>query len=232
VFVHLDAPDGQTYASADERHPADIPTSHWPPSLYLRNPLTIALPPDLPLVRYTLTAGLYDPQTGARLPVTGCDGCPPTGVAGDTLPLAYVWLLPARPLDEEDIPYRLGYRLGDQITLLGYDLTTTDPVTLTLYWRTEAQVGDNYTVFIHALDADGEIIAQFDAPPLNGLYPSGTWLPGQIIADVHPITLPTAAGFLAVGLYDPISLARLPVTDRNGQPIPDNAIPLQVANGR
>jgi hypothetical protein len=232
VFVHLDAPDGQTYASADERHPADIPTSHWPPSLYLRQPLTIALPADLPPIRYTLAAGLYDPQTDARLPVTGCDGCPPTGVTRDTLPLAYVWLLPARPLGEGDIPNQLNYRLGDQITLLGYGLTATEPATLTLYWRAEAQVGGNYTVFIHALDADGEIVTQFDAPPLNGLYPSAAWLPGQIIADAHPIALPEAAQTLAVGLYDPTSLARLPVTDRNGRPMPDNAIPLQVTHGR
>jgi hypothetical protein len=232
VFVHLDAPDGQTYASADERHPADIPTSHWPPSLYVRNPLSIALPSDLPSIRYTLTAGLYDPQTDARLPVTGCDGCPPSEISGDTLPLAYVWLLPDRPLDEEDIPNRLDYRLGDQITLLGYDLTATQPATLTLYWRAEAQVSSNYTVFIHALGADGEIIDQFDTPPLNGLYPSGAWLPGQIVADVHPIILPEAAQTLAVGLYDPTSLARLPVTDRYGQPISDNTIRLQVANAR
>ncbi len=232
VFVHLDAPDRQTYASADERHPADIPTSHWPPSLYLRNPLTIALPSDLPPIRYTLTAGLYDPQTDVRLPVTGCDGCPPSEISGDTLPLAYVWLLPARPRDEEDIPNRLDYRLGDQITLLGYDLTATQPATLTLYWRAEAQVENNYTVFIHALGADGEIIDQFDAPPLNGLYPSDAWLPGQIITDVHPIALPEAAQTLAVGLYDPTSLTRLPVTDRNGQSLPDNTVRLQVANDR
>jgi hypothetical protein len=232
VFVHLDAPDGQTYASADERHPADIPTSHWPPSLYLRNPLSIALPSDLPSIRYTLTAGLYDPQTGARLPVTSCDSCPPTGTTRDTLPLAYVWLLPTRPLDEEDISNRLDYHFGDQITLLGYALSGTEPVTLTLYWRAEAQVENNYTVFIHVLGTDGEIIDQFDAPPLNGLYPSDAWLPGQTIADVHSITLPEAAQTLAVGLYDPTSLTRLPVTDRNGQPTPDNAIRLQVANGR
>ena len=28
---------------------------------------------------YTLTAGLYDPEDGARLPVTGCEGCPAGG---------------------------------------------------------------------------------------------------------------------------------------------------------
>ena len=240
VFVHLDGPDGQTVASADELNPEDIPTSHWPPALYLRNPLTLPLPADLPPIRYTLTAGLYDPQGSARLPLTGCDGCQAALENGDALPLAYVWLLPETPLEEQAIPERLDYRLGDTITLLGYGLTTTDPAALTLYWRTVApgQGGDvlqqgssalrPYTVFIHALDAGGEVVAQFDAPPLNGMYATDAWLPGQLIADTHAMTLPASIRTLAVGLYDPASLARLPVTDRDGQRLPDDAIRLPV----
>jgi hypothetical protein len=244
VFVHLDAPDGQTAASADELNPEDIPTSHWPASLYLRNPLTLPLPADLPPIRYKLTAGLYDPHSGARLPLTGCDGCQAALENGDTLPLAYVWLLPETPLEEQAIPQRLDYRLGDTITLLGYELTTTDPAALTLYWRTLApeqggvafREGSStlrpYTIFIHALDAGGEIVAQFDAPPLNGLYPTDAWLPSQLIADTHTMTLPASTRTLAVGLYDTASLARLPVTDRDGQRLPDDAIRLPVTGSR
>ena len=122
----------------------------------------------------------------------------------------------SRLLDEGAIPHRLDYRLGDKITLLGYELTETDPPLLTLYWRTDAPLEIDYTVFIHALTADGEIGAQFDAPPLNGLYPSTAWLPGQIIADSHAIRLPASVQFLSVGLYDSASLARLAVTDASG----------------
>jgi len=226
VFLHLDAPDGQTYATTDERHPENIPTSHWPPSLYLRNLLTLDLPPDAPPIRYTLTAGLYHPETGERLPVTGCAGCPPgRNLGSDAFPLAYVWLVPSTPLDEGSIPRPLDYRLGETITLRGYDLAEDD---LTLYWRTSAPPSTGYTIFLHALDSDGEIVAQFDGPPLGGLYPTDAWLPGQLIADTHPIALPESARTLAVGLYDPDTLARLPVTDEEGRPVPDNAIPIML----
>jgi hypothetical protein len=226
VFVHLDAPDGTTYASADELNPADIPTSRWPPSLYVRNPLTLALPADLPPIRYTLTAGLYDPDDGARLPVTGCEGCPAGGgpVAGDALPLAHVWVSSPNPPSEDDIPKRLDLRLGDDILLLGYELAGTDPAKLTLYWRAEGPVESGYTVFIHALDGEGETLAQFDAPPLGGLYPSDAWMPGQIIPDVHSLALPEAAQELAIGLYDPARQARLPVVDRDGERVYEDAV--------
>ena len=259
VFVHLDGLNGQTYASADELNPADIPTSAWPPALYLRNPLTIALPQGLPPIRYTLTTGLYDHHTGTRLPVTGCDGCDtalsgapggdaiPDSRAGsdevsiDALPLAHVWVLPARPMKESDIPHPLNHLLGDDVTLLGYQLEAppSEPATtgegdtqLTLYWRTKGPLAISYTVFIHALDADGTILAQFDAPPLDGLYPTDAWLPGQLIADVHPITLPPGTAYLAIGLYDPQSLTRLAIADADGKTLPDNTIHLRVTNDR
>lgn len=235
VFVHLDAPDGTTYASADELNPADIPTSRWPPSLYVRNPLTLALPPELPPIRYTLTAGLYDPDDGARLPVTGCEGCPVGGgrvtgghVDRDALPLGHVWVTSAAAPSEGDIPNRLDFRLGDHIVLLGYELTGTDPAELTLYWRAEGPVGSGFTVFIHALDGEGETLAQFDAPPLNGLYPSDAWMPGQVIPDVHSLALPRAARELAIGLYDPATLTRLPVVDGDGERVYEDAVRVEV----
>jgi hypothetical protein len=229
VFVHLDAPDGMTYASADELNPADIPTSHWPPSLYVRNPLSLVLPADLPPIRYALTVGLYDPESGARLPLTGCDGCSP---GTDVLPLAQVWVASPLDPDEADVPERLDLRLGDRITLLGYELVRGDPATLTLYWRAESPPETAYNVFIHALDTDGKLIAQFDAPPLGGLYPSYAWRPGQIIADAHPIALPASTQVLAIGLYDPISLDRLPLTGADGARQPDDAVRVQVTGNR
>jgi hypothetical protein len=93
-------------------------------------------------------------------------------------------------------------------------------------------VDSDYTVFIHALDADGQLIAQFDGPPMNGLYPTDAWLPGQIVADTHAVRLPRSVHSLAVGLYDAQSLTRLPVTDADGQALPNDAIILQIAGGK
>jgi hypothetical protein len=191
--------------------------------------MTLALPADLPPIRYTLMAGLYDPDSAARLPVTACDDC---SVSGDALPLAHVWISSPEAVAEPDIPRRIDFRLGDRITLLGYELTRTDPATLTLYWRAEAPIENGYTVFVHALDADGEIIAQFDSPPLDGLYTTDAWQSGQNIRDPHILTLPDSTQALAVGLYDPASLTRLPVSDASGERIPDDAIRIEVAGGK
>jgi hypothetical protein len=240
VFVHLDAPDGQTYAGADQLNPADIPTSHWPPALYVRNPLAVDLPPELPPIRYTLTAGLYDARTGARLSVTGCVSCPPGSLNGaaDALPLAWVWVLPPAQLEESAIPHRLDYHLGGTVELLGYSLEPPPDAApgdgrrrLTLFWRSQTRLAARYTVFIHVVDAGGTLIGQYDAPPMNGLYPTDAWTPGQLIEDVHAIRLPEAACCLAIGLYDAGSLVRQAVIDAAGQPVPDDAILLQVTDG-
>jgi hypothetical protein len=51
------------------------------------------------------------------------------------------------------------------------------------------------------------------------------WQPGTIIADRRELLLPADAAMdsstLAVGLYDPISLERWPVTDIDGVAQPD-----------
>lgn len=224
VFLHLDAPDGSTVAGTDEVNPEDIPSSGWPPTLYLRNPLTLDLPADVQPIRYTLTTGLYDRATGARLTVAGCGGC-------EALPLAQVWPVPAEAMDESRIPHRLSYRLGDGIDLLGYAVDAGEPAQVTLYWRARTRQPTAYTVFVHARDAGGHIVAQSDAPPLGGLYPTDAWLPGQIVADTRTLEWPAQAESLAVGLYDPADMQRLTVTDNRGQAVPDDMIVIPVARG-
>ncbi|MCB8990961.1 MAG: hypothetical protein H6665_10100, partial [Ardenticatenaceae bacterium] len=48
-------------------------TSTWQPGDVVRDPLTIALPPDLPSGSYTVQAGMYLRETGARLPTADGD---------------------------------------------------------------------------------------------------------------------------------------------------------------
>jgi hypothetical protein len=135
-------------------------------------------------------------------------------------------------MGEGDIPHRLDYWLGDEIALLGYELGATEPLDLTLYWRALDSVEVGYTVFIHALDADANIVAQFDGPPVDGLYPTDSWLPGQIIADSHLVALPSSTVSLAVGLYDPTNMMRLQVSDGKREGVPNDAIILRVAGSR
>jgi hypothetical protein len=98
-----------------------------------------------------------------------------------------------------------------------------------LYWRLirrDVALQRLYpSIFVHLLDEEGQIQAQHDAPPLGGAFPVADWQPGTIIADRHELVLPSQAvldgSALAVGLYDPNSLERWPVTDGAGTSQPD-----------
>jgi hypothetical protein len=85
VFVHLLGPTGGIAAQVDQA-PAQgaRPTTGWLPPEVIADTHRLRLPEALPAGAYTLTAGLYDPRTGARLPVWDAAGRP----LGDAVRLA------------------------------------------------------------------------------------------------------------------------------------------------
>lgn len=125
--------------------------------------------------------------------------------------------------------------LGDKVELAGYKLTTdvaspqsgiltTAPNTalrLTLYWHVLAPMEISYTVFTHLLDANGQLWAQKDNPPVRGSYPTTDWRVGEMIVDKYDIIIPPNAPAgryeLEVGLYDATTGQRLPLLDKTGQ---------------
>ncbi|MEN9938054.1 MAG: hypothetical protein RLZZ387_4633 [Chloroflexota bacterium] len=72
AFVHLIDARGQRVAQlAVPPGGGDAPpTGAWQPGQQIAVPLPLDLPPDLPPGQYTLTLGLFDPATGARVPLT------------------------------------------------------------------------------------------------------------------------------------------------------------------
>ena len=115
--------------------------------------------------------------------------------------------------------------LGNQIRLLGYDLVLPPsggeweggkPFSLTLYWQAFHRPKDDYTVFVHVLGADGELVTQHDAPPMEGLYPTSQWSKGDIVTQQIDLRVPpdTPPGRyeLLVGMYTYPDIVRLPVT--------------------
>jgi hypothetical protein len=104
-------------------------------------------------------------------------------------------------------------------------LPSTDLTRLTLFWRANARPNTSYTVFVHSLNADGQMVGQSDSPPLSNHYPTTGWLPGQIVQDSHLV--PTGHHY-AVGLYDPITGTRLPAFAGDGTRLGDDAVPISV----
>jgi hypothetical protein len=77
VFVHLEGEAGRIWAQSDGA-PAgwSRPTPGWMAGEYILDEHRLALPADLPAGTYSLLVGLYDPQSGARVPATGPNASP------------------------------------------------------------------------------------------------------------------------------------------------------------
>ena len=70
VFLHLVAPDGFVQAQRDGQPVFGyLPTSAWPPGQIVADLHCLVLPLGLAPGSYTLRTGLYDPQSGDRLPL-------------------------------------------------------------------------------------------------------------------------------------------------------------------
>jgi hypothetical protein len=74
---------------------------------------------------------------------------------------------------------------------------------LSLHWRAEQAPQGNYTVFVQLLDAAGQVVAQKDRWPGDGLFPTAGMQAGQTIADnlAIPLDVPPGRYRLIVGLY-------------------------------
>ncbi|UCG25465.1 MAG: hypothetical protein JSW55_05590, partial [Chloroflexota bacterium] len=115
----------------------------------------------------------------------------------------------------------VGAALGDDITLLGYDVLNLDvepegEISVTLHWQANETPDVDYTVFVHLMDWSGpRVVAQSDSYPGQGRRPTSTWQPGDMIQDTHTFTLPAdlAPGQyeLIAGMYRLDTLERRPV---------------------
>jgi hypothetical protein len=134
---------------------------------------------------------------------------------------------------EMDWPYRQSIApetervatLGDVIRLRGFDEQLgEDTLDLTVYWESLTAVSDSFKVFIHVMDENGNIVAQVDSPPVNGLAPTYRWQPGDLVRDPYQISLPPDLPpgdyEVRVGMYTDEN-GRLPAS---GGEIVDNAV--------
>jgi hypothetical protein len=94
-------------------------------------------------------------------------------------------------------------------------LDAHDILVMKVAWQPLRPFEADLKVFIHLVDANDAILAQFDGQPQEGRYPTSHWIPGEIIEDAYPLIFPEAAPpgpyRVFIGLYDEPTLLRLPV---------------------
>jgi hypothetical protein len=210
-----------------------FPPTLWQPGLIYRDRYALPLAADAqaPTIA-TLHAGLRS-HGGSPLVATLPSGEP----APDLVLLDLVPLRPIEPLSA-DVAHPVGARLGEAITLVGYDLSqfairNSQFLTITLVWRADEVPDADYTVFVHLVDGRGAVtapllVAQADHPPLEGAYRTSFWAPGDVVRDPYRLVVDDAAlpcdCTLLVGMYDPRTGDRLPAYDGLGDRFENDAI--------
>jgi len=161
------------------------------------------------------------------------------GVALGAADLGRVRVIRTMGGDAAAAQHPLGYRLGSAILLQGYDLEggvvrAGESVDLALYWQAMGKVDGEYTVFVHIVGehtnprTGNPLWGQVDSLPMQGKYPTSSWLAGDSIVDRYTVDVdpqaPAGPYTLEVGLYRASTGERLPVTDGNGQALGDRVI--------
>ena len=221
--------DDRRHGQLDDR--AFAP-NYWPAGTSGITAFEIDVDPETPTGAYWLRAAAYDRgrRDTSNLPIFDPQGnqvggqltLGPIKVHGRPPASSTEGLLPS-PLVPDNL---LPATFADQIDLLGYDLedrvlTPGASFELKLYWTPRGRPTQDYTVFVHLLDSEGQLRSQADSPPTSGKYPTSVWDAGEFIADLHTLSiapdLPAGEYTVAIGLYDPQTGQRLPIIDQNGK---------------
>jgi hypothetical protein len=67
-----------------------------------------------------------------------------------------------------------------------------ESITLALWWTARQTPALDYSVSVFLLNDSGQLVAQHDGPPLDGVVPTSAWQPGDLYYDTHKIALPSA----------------------------------------
>ncbi|MBC7225669.1 MAG: glycosyltransferase family 39 protein [Thermoflexales bacterium] len=224
IWVQFGPQDPTRYVAGEDTwlggtlYPSDL----WKPGEIVRQTHILSIPDWAPAPGlYWLRIGLTDGQTG-RIPLQD--------QSGDMVALGPWRLLPAHSPPPPSCP--TDYRLGDTIRLDGYGLSWEQEggqeyLTVTLHWRAEEEVREDYTVFVHLLDGEGNLVSQHDGPPRGGDYPTSWWRRGERVLDTHWLPLgkrPEGPLILRVGMYHPETLERIPAYDGTGQRLAEDVV--------
>jgi hypothetical protein len=192
----------------------EYPTSRWPIGGLVATRHEIAMPAGANEV--TLRVGLR--RTG-----------------GDFLPVTNGWLattdqwVPLPSIRASESVQVAIANFDDRIALEGYELARRDSsLEITLTWRCLRRMDEDYTLFVHVLDANQKLWGQIDTWPRDGTYPTSRWKEGETIREryVVPISAQAPPGEyqVEVGWYLLATMRRLPVLGANGMPIDDRLL--------
>lgn len=199
-----------------------LPTSQWQPGVIYAEIMGFRLNPDFPLANSgEVRLGVYELDAQTRAPIVVPITQP---VVADDLTLT--WLAAYREGFQPSPPENLTLveqRFTDTITLQAFVLppmlADDKPFEMTLVWSAIAEVSNDVTRFLHVVNAAGELVVTYDAPPDPELL-SANWQPNYPIIDTIQLGgLPSGEYQLYVGLYDTLTQQRLATNATDNRPL-------------
>jgi hypothetical protein len=208
-FDLVNAMDGQRGMLARDLRPmrGGNPTTQWRAGDRIVDGYSLSVPQETPLGLYWL-----------ELIITGEDGpaalADQTGNPSDPAAIGPIQIGADLAVDSEPA-YPANVAFADSFSLKGYDLYCTgagNALSVALHWEATSAVSKDYTVFVHLLSPDGQLVAQRDSSPL---LPTGQWTAGTRVLDLHTLALPSQQSLsnhqVRLGLYHWPDMERVPI---------------------
>jgi hypothetical protein len=221
--------DGTGWAQRDAvAPPVSVLVDWWQRGQPIAQRFVLTTTSDIPLGAHHLEVSVAAPGSNEFLPVH--QGSDPQPI--DRIALGYVVVPWQGEMGAANV---VGASFGDEIRLLGFEAPESaspgEAFDVRLYWEAQQPPQEDYVVFVHLLDADGQLVAGHDGAPVDGRYATRAWVPGETVPDAHRLALaadtPPGVYLLQAGLYRWPGLERLPVRDSQGNEQPAGSIGLQ-----
>jgi hypothetical protein len=174
--------------------------------------------------RYTIVAGLYDPESGVRAPVTLRAGTTQTQVELGWVTMVEPWVFAGEIRSVEaggPASFTLGERSAADASAPGKLYLPAD-VPFVLNWQVLAPPSADWNVFVHLVNQAGELVRQSDVAIDWPEQPctAGEVVPECLVVSEHewpfPADFPPGRYSIVVGLYDPGTGMRAAVTRPSG----------------
>lgn len=206
-----------------------FPTSMWTPGVAFADHYSIPVGKDLVTPSLMqLKLDVYERTEAEHVPIEGSgdsgnyllfgrlrayDSSGEAGIETDKAPLA---------------------TFGDTIALTDLRLPNciedSQPAKISLGWECLGRMDEDYKVFVHLVNEQGELVAQDDSLPHSGYYPTFIWEPGDRVPHHAELAIPQGVSgqdyTLAVGWYHAKTLTRLPAYGETGDRLENDQQPL------
>jgi hypothetical protein len=226
--VSLDLVDqqGNVWASRSSAPcSGSCPTNGWQPGQTYRDRHALLIPPGTPPGTYQLQLSWYVPAEERTIQVKKNGARIDLGAVTVTRGVRQA----SHTATEELLSDSMHAKFGDQLALLGFNLAQPAvpagrSFLLDLKWSVLEVPSDDLVLRLELVDAEDQVVATWDRPPIAGFFPASSWQQGDYMRGLKQLDVP---GQVLPGSY----WLRLKVLDQTGQPLPLGGSRQQTALG-